>query len=47
MTRKNMSNVVNKGVKIHCKAVRANFFTVMGLLVELITYTVKPKGSIE
>ena len=29
-----MSTFMNEGVKIRCKAITANFFTVVGLLVE-------------
>ena len=34
MTRSKMSTVINMGVKMRCKAVTTNFFTVVGLLVE-------------
>ena len=37
-TRAKMSTVMNKGVKIHCKAVTTQVFTVVVLLVELGTY---------
>ena len=42
-----MSTVINKVVEIHFKAVTTQFFTVVGLLVELVTYIVKVKGYIE
>ena len=32
---------------MRCKAVTANLFTVLGILVESITDTEKPKGSTE
>ena len=42
-----MSIVMNEGVKMSCKSVTNNFFTLLGLLVESSTATAKPKGSIE
>ena len=46
-TRANMSTVMNEGVKVCCKATATNFFTVVGLLVELSTATSKTKCSPE
>ena len=37
---------MKEGVKVHYKAVMANFFTVVGLIVETSTAIAKPKGSI-
>ena len=37
MTRTKISTVTNKGVKISCKEVTTQLFTVVGLLVEIIT----------
>ena len=34
MTRANISTVINEGVKVSCKSVKANLLTVVGLLVE-------------
>ena len=45
--RANMSTVMNKGVRIHCKAVTTQVFTVLGLLVELVTYIAKSKSFIK
>ena len=42
-----MSTVMNEGVKICCKSVTTQVFTVVGLLVELCTAIAKPKGSLE
>ena len=42
-----MSTVMNEGVKIVCKSVMTQVFTVVGLLVELGTYIAKSKGSLE
>ena len=42
-----MSTVINKRVKIHCKAVTTQVFTLVGLLVELGTAIEKSKGSLE
>ena len=39
-----MSTVMNEGVKMRCKAVTANLFTVVGLLVEISTAIEKPKS---
>ena len=44
--RANMSMVMHEGVKISCKAVTAQFFTVVGLIVKLGTDIEKPKGYI-
>ena len=44
-TRAMMSMVMNEGVKIHCKAVTTQVFTVF--LVELDTAISKSKGSLE
>ena len=38
---------MDKGFNMSFKAVITNFFTVVGLLVELVTYIVKVKGYIE
>ena len=38
---------MNKGVEINCKAVTAQVFTVVGILVELGTSIAKSKGSID
>ena len=46
-TRANMSTVMNKGVKIHCKEVTANFFIVVGLVVEPSKDIAKTKSYIE
>ena len=45
--RANMSMVMNKGVKMHCKAVTANLFAVLGLLVEPSTAISKPNFFLE
>ena len=37
MARANISTGMNEGVEIHCKAVKNQFLTVVGLLVELGT----------
>ena len=42
-----MSTVTNKGVNSPCKAVTTQVFTLVGLLVELVTAIEKIKGSIE
>ena len=47
ITLANMSTAINKGIKMRCKSVTANFFTVVGLLVENITAIAKPKGYLE
>ena len=39
-----LSNVINKGVKIICKVVTDKFYTVVVILIELITATEKSKG---
>ena len=36
-TRENMITAMKKGVKIHCKEITTQVFTVVGLLVELGT----------
>ena len=46
MTRANMARVVNEVAKMCCKAVTANFFTVVVLLVEPNASIAKPKGYI-
>ena len=40
-TRANISMVINEGVKIRCKAVTNQVFTLVGLLVELATAITK------
>ena len=47
MTRANISTVMNKGVKMCCKSVMANLYTVVSLLAEPITSITKPKGYLE
>ena len=47
MKRANMSMVMNEGVNICCKSVTTQVYTVIGLLVELVTYIAKAKGYIE
>ena len=42
-----MSTEMNNGVKIHCKAVMTQVFTVVGLIIELGKEFEKPKGSLE
>ena len=42
-----MSTVMNEGVKIRCKEVTAQVFTVVGLIVEPGTEITKSKFSIE
>ena len=42
-----MSTLMNKGVNMHCKTVMTNFFTVVVLLVEIITAIKKPKGYLD
>ena len=42
-----MSIVTNKGVKINCKAVTTQVFSLLGLIVELGTSIERSKGSIE
>ena len=42
-----MSTVMNKGVKIHCKAFTTKLFTVLGLLVEIGTSIEKSKIYLE
>ena len=37
MTRTKMSTVVNKTVKISCKSVMTQVFTVVGLIFEIVT----------
>ena len=44
--RSNMSKVMNEGVRMHCKSVMANLFTLVGLLVETST-AIQKKGSLE
>ena len=39
--------VMNKGVKMRCKSVTANLFTVAGLLVETIADIAKPNVYLE
>ena len=39
--------VMNQGVKIHCKSVTTQVFSVLVLLVELAAAIEKPKGFIE
>ena len=34
MTREKISRETNEGVMMHCKTITANFFTIVGLLVE-------------
>ena len=46
-TRANMSTVMNEGVKMRCEAVTADFFTVVGLLVEPSTAIAKTKDYLE
>ena len=38
-----MLTVMDKGVKMCCKSATENFFTVVGLIFELITYISKTK----
>ena len=38
---------MNEGLDIYCESVKAQVYTVVGLLVELFTATSKSKGSIE
>ena len=45
--RANMSNVMNKGVKMCCKAVTANFFTLVGLIFEPSIAIGRLKGSLD
>ena len=42
-----MSTVMNEGVKMRCEAVTADFFTVVGLLVEPSTAIAKTKDYLE
>ena len=42
-----MSSVMNKGVKMRCKAVMNNIFIVLDLIVEPSTVIVKPNGYLE
>ena len=42
-----MSTVIDEGVKMRCKAVMSNCFTLVGLLVEPSTDIAKPKDSLE
>ena len=42
-----MSRETNKGVMMLCKAITANFLTVVGLIVENRTVIAKPKGYLE
>ena len=46
-TRANMSNVINKGVNMCCKAVPPNLFTVLRLIFEPITGVEKQKDYLE
>ena len=45
-TRAYMTMVMNNGVKMRCKSVTANVFTLVGLLVEPKQAISKPKGNI-
>ena len=47
MTRGNISKFMNEGVNIICKAVTNQFFTVLGLIVELVTDILKSNGDLE
>ena len=47
MTRANISNLMNEGVRINCKAVTTNCFAVLGLIFGVSTAIEKPKGYIE
>ena len=42
-----MSTLMNEGVKMYCKVVTANLFTLIDLLVEPSTYISKTKGYLE
>ena len=46
-TRANMSTVMNEEVRICCKSVTAQVFTLVGLLVELSIVIKKSNGSLE
>ena len=46
-TTSNMPTVMTEGVKMCCKAVKANLFKVAGLLVVNSTVIEKPMGYIE
>ena len=39
--------IINEGIKTSFKAVMNQVFTIVGLIVELITTISKPQGSIE
>ena len=36
MTRAKISNVMNEGVRMSCKSVTTKFYTIVGLLIEII-----------
>ena len=42
-----MLTAMNEGVKMRCKSVMTNFFTIVGLLVEPGAAIAKPKSSLE
>ena len=46
-TRAKMSMVMNEGVKIHCRSITTQVFTVVGLLVEIDKSIEKSKGRPE
>ena len=47
ITRANISRVTNRGVMMHCKEVTVTLLTLVGFVVENITYISKTKSSIE
>ena len=46
-TREKMSTSMNEGANIYCKAVTTQAFTVVCLLIELVTEIATPNGYIE
>ena len=42
-----MSTVMNEGVKMHCKSVMTNVFTLVCIILELIKAIEKPKCSLQ
>ena len=41
-----MSMLMNKGIKMSYKTVKTQVYTVLGILVKILTYIAKPKGFI-